>query len=147
MQTMLVHLRNPITLIRDLGWRNTAFMHFLLTANVISILFHPVFLLLAAIQMAMLVAGYSHSNIGLALLGLCTFNLVGGYTTYAFLALAVRKRCAFERPAAWLLLTLPFYWCLVSLAGWAAIRDLILRPFHWEKTEHGLANPGNHANI
>jgi glycosyltransferase XagB len=35
-------------------------------------------------------------------------------------------------------LTLPAYLLLISLACWMALVDLMLRPFHWEKTEHGI---------
>jgi glycosyltransferase XagB len=34
---------------------------------------------------------------------------------------------------------LPLYYLLTSAAAWLAIYDLILRPYHWHKTEHGLA--------
>ncbi len=34
---------------------------------------------------------------------------------------------------------LPLYYLLMSVAAWAALYDLAVRPFHWRKTEHGLA--------
>ncbi|MGH6936111.1 MAG: hypothetical protein ACRED2_08005, partial [Methylocella sp.] len=34
---------------------------------------------------------------------------------------------------------LPLYYLLTSAAAWMALYDLILRPYHWHKTEHGLA--------
>jgi hypothetical protein len=36
---------------------------------------------------------------------------------------------------------LPLYYCLVSIAAWAALVDLARRPYHWAKTEHGLSDP------
>jgi glycosyltransferase XagB len=33
---------------------------------------------------------------------------------------------------------IPFYWLLMSIAAWVALYQLALRPFHWEKTQHGL---------
>jgi glycosyltransferase XagB len=33
----------------------------------------------------------------------------------------------------------PFYYLLASVAAWLALYDLISRPYHWHKTEHGLA--------
>ena len=32
----------------------------------------------------------------------------------------------------------PFYWLLMSIAAGLAMYDLIMRPFHWHKTKHGL---------
>jgi hypothetical protein len=34
---------------------------------------------------------------------------------------------------------LPVYYLLTSIAAWLALYDLIFRPYHWHKTEHGLA--------
>jgi glycosyltransferase XagB len=33
----------------------------------------------------------------------------------------------------------PLYYLLASVAAWMALYDLISRPYHWHKTEHGLA--------
>lgn len=37
-------------------------------------------------------------------------------------------------------LILPLYWLLMSLAGYMAVMDLVRRPHHWQKTEHGLGS-------
>ena len=39
----------------------------------------------------------------------------------------------------------PLYYLLTSAAAWMAIYDLILRPYHWHKTEHGLAKTSRQA--
>jgi cellulose synthase/poly-beta-1,6-N-acetylglucosamine synthase-like glycosyltransferase len=36
------------------------------------------------------------------------------------------------------LLALPGYWMLMSIAGWKAAWQLIIKPHYWEKTVHGL---------
>nr|WP_312892118.1 glycosyltransferase family 2 protein [Methylobacterium sp. DB0501] len=36
-------------------------------------------------------------------------------------------------------LVLPFYYGLVSLAAWLGLVELLLAPYRWNKTEHGLA--------
>jgi hypothetical protein len=40
---------------------------------------------------------------------------------------------------AWVLLLMPVYWLLLSLAAWRALFQLFRDPYRWEKTEHGLA--------
>jgi hypothetical protein len=40
---------------------------------------------------------------------------------------------------AWVLLLTPLHWLLLSLAAWRAFYQLIVAPYAWEKTEHGLA--------
>jgi hypothetical protein len=37
------------------------------------------------------------------------------------------------------LLLTPLHWLLLSLAAWRALFQLIIAPYTWEKTEHGLA--------
>jgi hypothetical protein len=36
-----------------------------------------------------------------------------------------------------ILLTLPASYIIISLASWVAFFELLVRPFHWGKTEHG----------
>ena len=43
-------------------------------------------------------------------------------------------------------LLLPYY-LLTSAAAWLALYDLILRPYHWNKTEHGLAKTSRQAML
>ncbi|MCL6564214.1 MAG: hypothetical protein K6U87_14530, partial [Firmicutes bacterium] len=35
-------------------------------------------------------------------------------------------------------LLMPLYWGMMSVAAWKALLQLISRPSHWEKTQHGL---------
>ncbi len=35
-------------------------------------------------------------------------------------------------------LTLPFYWPLGALAAWKALVELVVAPFYWDKTRHGV---------
>ena len=35
-------------------------------------------------------------------------------------------------------LLMPLYWLLMSVATYMALVELVLRPHHWHKTEHGL---------
>jgi hypothetical protein len=37
------------------------------------------------------------------------------------------------------LLLMPLHWLLLSLAAWRALVQLVVAPYAWEKTEHGLA--------
>ena len=40
---------------------------------------------------------------------------------------------------------IPLYWVLISIAGWIALYQLILKPHYWEKTIHGLHLADNKA--
>lgn len=141
MQTLLVHLRSPLRTAREMGLRNYALFHVILISLVVSVLVHPVFLAAYVYQMARFFSGASLSFIDIAMAGISNFNLVAGYTTYCLLVVAVEF--AIIRPdrraglsVFWILL-FPFYWLLISLAGWRALFQLIFKPHVWEKTEHG----------
>jgi glycosyltransferase XagB len=42
---------------------------------------------------------------------------------------------------------LPLYYLLTSAAAWMALCDLILQPYHWHKTEHGLAKTSRQSTL
>ncbi len=126
-QTMLVHSRNPLRTARELGLRGSILFHLTITAIVISMLIHPFFLLLLGREIATLIATGVHSGDPL-MLGISVFNLVGGYTTYAFLAHGVHQQSGRRISPLWLMM-LPVYWLMISLAGWRAVWQLVVDPF------------------
>jgi glycosyltransferase XagB len=73
-----------------------------------------------------------------ALLGFDAATLLSGYLISAALGLIglARRRLM---SCAWVLLLMPVYWLLLSLAAWRALFQLLRDPYRWEKTEHGLA--------
>ena len=146
LQTILVHTRNPAGARRELGLGNVAMFHLVITAIVISMLIHPGFLVLTAVQAMSLGKGGHHGIAHLWITGMTFFNLAAGYTTYAALVIAVRQRSRWQVSGLYLL-TLPAYWLLISVAGWRALFQLVTNPFKWEKTAHGLSNPSRNANI
>ena len=64
-------------------------------------------------------------------------SLVAGNFLLVFLSLCAAVGRGHDDLAPHALLT-PFYWVLMSAATWMALGELILRPHHWHKTEHGL---------
>jgi len=146
LQTILVHSRNPLRTAAQLGLQGTLFLHLILTAIVVSMLIHPVFLVYVGWQTAQLAAGVPGAIGDPLVYGLAIFNLAGGYTTYGYFAYGIMRETR-DPPSALWLLTLPLYWLLISSAGWRALGQLLLRPFCWEKTPHGLAKNRGSDNI
>ena len=138
-QTLLVHMRHPIALSRDLGWRKTMFFHLVVTAIVISVIIHPFFIISLVYSGFILANSSGFDPITASILGIDVFNLVGGYTTYFALAALTMN----AKGKNWLkphILYLPIYWLLISAAGLKALAQLIYAPFYWEKTPHGLSD-------
>ncbi len=84
------------------------------------------------------------SNAGLALFNLLV--LVSGYS----LAIAAGMAAVLARGLPLLFaqtFMMPAYWILISISAYKALWQLITRPFHWEKTEHGISRmlPGQLA--
>jgi cellulose synthase/poly-beta-1,6-N-acetylglucosamine synthase-like glycosyltransferase len=139
MQTWIVHMRYPLRLWRELGFGGFLALQLLVGGTVLSALVHPFFLLQVvadACSGALFAPGESVEEAirkGLALATLLTGYF--GSILFGLFGLAHRRMLS----SAWVLVTIPFYWLLLSLAAWRALRKLITDPHRWEKTEHGLA--------
>ena len=130
MQTYLVHMRRPTRLWRDLGpWKFAGFQ-VTICAMLASMLFHPWFYVFAAIHA---VLGNRILPDSEFLLWLCGLNFAIGYLTAGSLIAVTSAGRGMPRRLISILF-LPLYWLAISVAGYRAIIDLMLRPFYWEKT-------------
>lgn len=143
LQTWLVHMRHPVQLLRDLGWRGTAAFHVLVTGMVVSALVHPV-LLWFVLQKTIGFALYGWGNFAVdPLLLFDAVTVLLGYVAMGALAwktLPVRGLGRLRRAV----FLLPVYWLSISIAAWRAVWHLIIRPHDWEKTPH-IHRSGNEA--
>jgi len=139
LQTWLVHMRQPLRLLRDLGLPGFLTFQLIVGGNVLAALVHPLFLaglIYAAARGAPL---WSPDDVALfALAAFYGVTAVIGYLASAFIGwLGLYRRGPLS--SAWILLPTPFHWLLLSLAAWRALYQLFAAPYAWEKTEHGLA--------
>lgn len=139
MQTWLVHMRAPRRLWRELGAAGFITFQLAVGGNVLAALVHPVFMVGLIYSLASgfpIWRGDGATTVLLA--SLYGGSVVGGYFTSAFLGwLGLYRRGLLD--AAWVLVATPVHWMLLSLAAWRALYQLVLAPYVWEKTEHGLA--------
>ncbi|MEW6257329.1 MAG: glycosyltransferase [Pseudomonadota bacterium] len=136
-QTILVHGRNPAALVRQIGPAR-AFAALLLTVGPFAAMaIHPISLVNVIWHFAQ--GGRDGPSAAEALaLALSYANLLIGYAATLLVSLVgLRRRKRLGE--AWILLTLPLYWILQSVAVWRALIDLVRDPYRWDKTEHGLA--------
>ena len=137
MQTYLVHTREPVRLLRELGLRRWAGLHVLMGGVLLSVLVHPLCYLLLAFEAAN--GRLFHepgSHVQYWLWWVAVFNLGVGYASAMVVgALAVVRR---GRPDLALhVLLMSVYWLLISFAGYRALIQLARAPYLWEKTQHG----------
>ena len=137
MQTSLVNLRRPVTLVRRLGLVQT-FSFLMLVAGTPVAFFAslPMWVLYGAWLAG--VTGSLTTLFPTPLLYLSLFNfLVGNALSIYLTMLAVFRRRQYSL-IGWALLT-PAYCLLHSIASWKALAQLFTRPFYWEKTAHGIS--------
>lgn len=141
LQTWLVHMRQPLRLLRDLGLWQFAGLQLVMGGVLLSALIYPVALLLALWTLYTgELWGLLQSETNQLLWQAGMLNLVAGMMAPAMVAAVavVRRRRAWLLP--WIAL-MPVYWLAISIAGYRALVELVRRPFHWEKTRHGMARP------
>jgi cellulose synthase/poly-beta-1,6-N-acetylglucosamine synthase-like glycosyltransferase len=136
MQTALVYLRSPVDLYRRAGLRQTVGFALLIGGTPLIFLFQPIAVGLTIywlLTRTQLLAPIFPP----ILLYISLFNLLIGN----MLAIYVNMFAVFKRRLHGLVLYSllnPLYWLLHSIAAYKALGQLFTRPYHWEKTVHGL---------
>ncbi len=137
MQTSIVHAREPIRFVSDLGAVRAVVAAILVLGAVVTALTWPIFTLSTLWRLLQpdgdsLTRGREAADVFVYLL-----SAAGMWSIAAPVLVAARQRGL--RVGAAVLAALPLYYGLISLAAWTAIADLIVRPHFWAKTEHGRA--------
>lgn len=139
MQTWLVHMRDPIALMRTMPAQAFFGFQFFIGGPCLLFLSTP---LLWGICIAWVLGGITlpASALSAWILPLAAFNLCFGLITHLYYALHIIARFQwFGMGKA--LLCFPFYWFLHSYAAYRALWQLCRNPHIWEKTPHGLSTP------
>lgn len=134
MQTALVHCRNPINLVSEVGFWKALLLILISTNAVVSSLLHPLLLIVVGIY----VGAYEmfHSSVSLSLWLMGAILLLSGVICLALLIEGARRRCISLK---WTDFPLFFiYSVLVMAATWWALFELAKAPSLWRKTAHGL---------
>ncbi len=138
-QTWLVHMRHPGSLLRELGWRGFIGFQAMILGTPLTFLLNPV-LWLVTTAWFLTAAGAIEAMFPTWVYYVGMLTMLSGNFTFAYLnmiALARRGEWDLMESAA----TSPLYWMLMSLAAWKGMLQLLTRPSHWEKTVHGLWRP------
>ncbi len=134
-QTFIVHSRNPLAFLRDLGTRRAAAAAILIFGSVMSALLWPAFAADTLWRAFSAGSGELSASREAADVFVYSLALAGIWAIVIPAAVAARqRRFGFSAKA---LAHLPVYYVLVSAAAWWAIVDLVLRPHYWTKTAHG----------
>jgi len=139
MQTLLVHTRQPRRIVRELGLRGTGGFLLTLGGTVMTALLSPIFwtlLVLWSTAQPRWIAELLPAPVYYPALA----SLLFGNFALVFLGLVAAVDHGHDDLAPHALL-MPLYWLMMSAAAYMALVELVVRPYHWHKTEHGLALP------
>lgn len=129
LQTWLVLMRNPFRAAREMGLGAFAAMQLVLGGGLAAAFAHGPLALIVMIAALSPYQLLTTADFILALTGYCVAVFA------ALSATALSGDLSHARAAP----TMPFYWPLASLAAYAAVFDLVLRPHRWSKTTHGVS--------
>lgn len=136
LQTSFTHGRRPLDLYRRLGAAESLCVLAFLPGTVVSALFYP-FMLLGGLA-ELVYAVEDEDSLTVVKRAASTTVFLGGLAAMWLPGLVgCLRRGWFDLLP--LVLLLPAYFLLGSLAAWLAVFELARHPHRWNKTEHGLA--------
>lgn len=142
MQTTLVHARQPLALVRQIGLRRFLSFVLLIAGTPATFLGVIPFYVITAFTIVLPVDALAQL-FPIWLLWLTLLNFVIGNVIMIYLSMmGPYKRGTFHL-VLWALLN-PLYWLLHSIAAYKGLWQLITKPHYWEKTEHGLTTHVQH---
>jgi glycosyltransferase XagB len=137
MQTFVTLARNPRRLVGELGAVNSMALALMMAGLVIAPPLWPFF---TALMVHDLSSGLPSPASALDLFEAMLWMSAVFFGAASILWLAILGMSRRKLLGLWPFLPLlPLYYLLTSAAAWMALYDLLLRPYHWHKTEHGLA--------
>ncbi len=134
LQTWCVHMRHPVRLWREAGMRGLLALNIVAGGNVLTALAYPV--MLYAVLRSVVFRGSDPSIGWAAALHIAAFT-AGCLATVALGVVGLVRRRRLRD--GWILGLTALYWVCLSAAAWRAVWQFIWKPYHWEKTEHGIA--------
>lgn len=138
MQTYFVHMRTTRNFFRT-SWRNLVYFQLTVGGKVLSLFINPLMWVLTICYFVFRVqAGpFIQSLFPTSILYLGAISLVFGNFLYFYLYMIGCVKRGYDDLVKYGFLV-PLYWIGMSIAGWKAIYELIVKPHYWEKTRHGL---------
>ncbi len=144
MQTYLLNMRDPINLLKQLGFWKFINFQFFVGGNV--------FFQLANLPLWLFFGSsifFYHSLTDLfpnTLLALCWYNFLISNTVLLICQFAATYHRRLYRLLPFVPLKI-LYWLLMSFAGYYAVYELLVRPGYWYKTQHNLSKQGRKTDV
>jgi cellulose synthase/poly-beta-1,6-N-acetylglucosamine synthase-like glycosyltransferase len=138
-QTWLVHMRHPRLLWHELGGRGFVGFNMLVGATTLTALLNPVFWALTftwfVVHPTFIQSIFPSWVYFPGLASMIAGNFLALYVDFVVIRTAGRPELMKAAVLA------PVYWMLISVGALRAFLQLLIAPFFWEKTAHGLDQP------
>ncbi len=145
MQTYLVHMRNPVKLWKKIGGKGFIGFNFFVGATPVTFLVYPVllfiFLAYVVFNLASIKTLFPDWVLFISIFNLMVGNILMIYVNM----MAVFKRRFYE--LILFAIANPIYWLMHSAAAYMGLYQLIVKPYYWEKTKHGLSKINSATNV
>ncbi len=139
LQTYLVHMRNPWRFFKPQNFREFFSLQFIIGGTPATFFLNPLMWSLFALYVYLrpVIEGAFHILYPAPSFYVGTVSLIFGNILYIYIYLiAAAKREQYH--LMYFAILMPIYWALLSVAAMMALYQLITKPHHWEKTNHGL---------
>ncbi|MDE3193250.1 MAG: glycosyltransferase [Chloroflexota bacterium] len=135
-QTYLVHMRDPLKLYRQVGFKAFVSFQFVVGGTFFGYLVNPLYWLLT-VTWFLFHWGIVREIFPAPVFYLGSIGLYVGNFAFTYLNVAGCLRREYYDMVKYALLS-PIYWAFMSVAAWKGMLQLFYKPSYWEKTEHGL---------
>ncbi|SFV12614.1 Glycosyl transferase family group 2 [Methylobacterium sp. 174MFSha1.1] len=137
-QTTITHSRHPVRAFRRLGPLGLLCAVAMVPGTVVSALAYPFGIALAVWHLAADPLPAAPDFVANLVTATGATVFAAGLGAMGLPALAGCLRRGWWSLAPWVLM-LPLYYGLVSAAAWLGLLELLVAPYRWNKTEHGLS--------
>ncbi|MCR5251824.1 MAG: glycosyltransferase [Lachnospiraceae bacterium] len=155
MQTFFVHMRHPLLFVKQIGAKGMAGYLAMIFGTPFLPLINPIFwallifwLIWQPFWIQSLFPGLIYYIAAIQMIvGNFVFvyiNMVGTY--FVIRDCALKKHQPFSYAMIRYALLTPLYWVFMSIAAYKALFQLLVKPFYWEKTVHGLSDSDTTQN-
>ncbi|MBY8977204.1 glycosyltransferase [Rhodobacteraceae bacterium NNCM2] len=135
--TWLSHMRDPVRLWCDLGPGGFFGLNVLFLGSAATYLAAPLFWVAVIGWLVSGETAWSAAIPGWAIWPAAVSLVVGQITMLSCAVLAMKRR-GMPDLILWVP-GLPVYWTLGAIAAWKAVFELIVAPYYWDKTRHGIS--------
>lgn len=139
-QTYLVHMRSPFRLFRELGLDGFVNFQMMIGGSLACFFLNPIYWAMTAAWLALHPALIHKLFAPLWVYEMGILCLFAGNFLFVYLSAAACANRQYWDLVKYCLL-MPAYWVLMSIGAYKALAQLLVRPFYWEKTDHGFYKP------